>query len=64
MLGSTVLEVAIGTGRNLPFYAPGVHLTGVEFSPAMLELASRQFDLSVATNTQFVNRLLFEQEGE
>src|SRR5712691_1309785 len=41
-----VLEVAIGTGRNLPFYAPGVHLTGVEFSPAMLELArQRAFDL-------------------
>ena len=49
-----VLEVAIGTGRNLPFYAPGVHLTGVEFSPAMLELARqrasdlrRQVDLRV-----------------
>src|SRR5216683_3233740 len=34
-----VLEVAIGTGRNIPFYAPDVRLTGVEFSPAMLELA-------------------------
>jgi ubiquinone/menaquinone biosynthesis C-methylase UbiE len=49
-----VLEVAIGTGCNLPFYAPGVHLTGVEFSPAMLELARqrasdlrRQVDLRV-----------------
>jgi ubiquinone/menaquinone biosynthesis C-methylase UbiE len=37
-----VLEVAIGTGRNLPFYAPDVRLTGVEFSPAMLELARRR----------------------
>ena len=34
-----VLEVAIGTGRNLPFYLPDVRLTGVEFSPAMLEIA-------------------------
>jgi SAM-dependent methyltransferase len=34
-----VLEVAIGTGRNLPFYPPDIHLTGVEFSPAMLDLA-------------------------
>ncbi len=47
-----VLEVAIGTGRNLPFYQPDVRLTGIEFSPAMLELArerasalDRQVDL-------------------
>jgi ubiquinone/menaquinone biosynthesis C-methylase UbiE len=37
-----VLEVAIGTGRNLPFYAPDVRLTGVEFSPAMLEIARQR----------------------
>ncbi|HZD00034.1 MAG TPA: class I SAM-dependent methyltransferase [Actinomycetes bacterium] len=34
-----VLEVAIGTGRNLPFYPPDARLTGVDYSPAMLELA-------------------------
>lgn len=37
-----VLEIAIGTGRNLPFYPPGVKLTGVDFSPAMLEIARRR----------------------
>jgi ubiquinone/menaquinone biosynthesis C-methylase UbiE len=37
-----VLEVAIGTGRNLPYYPSGIRLTGIEFSPAMLELARRQ----------------------
>ena len=37
-----VLEVAIGTGRNLPFYPPDVRLTAVEFSPAMLELARQR----------------------
>jgi ubiquinone/menaquinone biosynthesis C-methylase UbiE len=37
-----VLEVAIGTGRNLPHYPAGIRLTGIEFSPAMLELARRQ----------------------
>jgi ubiquinone/menaquinone biosynthesis C-methylase UbiE len=36
------LEVAIGTGRNLPYYPQGIRLTGIEFSPAMLELARRQ----------------------
>jgi ubiquinone/menaquinone biosynthesis C-methylase UbiE len=39
-----VLEVAIGTGRNLPHYPTDVRLTGIEFSPAMLELARRQAD--------------------
>jgi len=34
-----VLEVAIGTGRNLPFYPPEVRITGVELSPAMLAIA-------------------------
>ncbi|MGH3094442.1 MAG: class I SAM-dependent methyltransferase [Streptosporangiales bacterium] len=34
-----VLEVAVGTGRNLPFYPHGVQLTGVDLSPAMLAIA-------------------------
>jgi ubiquinone/menaquinone biosynthesis C-methylase UbiE len=34
-----VLEVAIGTGRNLPFYPRRIQLTGIDFSPAMLALA-------------------------
>jgi SAM-dependent methyltransferase len=34
-----VLEIGIGTGRNLPHYRDDVLLTGVELSPAMLELA-------------------------
>lgn len=36
-----VLEVAIGTGRSLPFYPPDVQITGIELSPAMLEIARR-----------------------
>jgi ubiquinone/menaquinone biosynthesis C-methylase UbiE len=37
-----VLEVAIGTGRNLPLYPQGIHLTGIDFSPQMLQLAQRR----------------------
>jgi ubiquinone/menaquinone biosynthesis C-methylase UbiE len=47
-----VLEIAVGSGRNLPFYPPGVKLTAIEFSPEMLALAKaraedlgREFDL-------------------
>ncbi|MDD9375676.1 methyltransferase domain-containing protein [Streptomyces sp. ZAF1911] len=39
-----VLEVAIGTGLNLPLYPPGVHLTGIEWSRQMLALARRRAD--------------------
>jgi ubiquinone/menaquinone biosynthesis C-methylase UbiE len=34
-----VLEIAIGTGRNLPHYPGDVRLTGIELSPAMLAIA-------------------------
>lgn len=37
-----VLEVAIGTGLNLSHYPESVRLTGIEWSPAMLELARRR----------------------
>jgi ubiquinone/menaquinone biosynthesis C-methylase UbiE len=37
-----VLEIAVGTGRNLARYPPKVQLTGVELSPAMLEIARRR----------------------
>ncbi len=37
-----VLEVAIGTGRNLPYYPADATLTGVELSPAMLDIARRR----------------------
>ncbi|RSM71657.1 SAM-dependent methyltransferase [Actinoplanes sp. ATCC 53533] len=33
------LEVAIGTGLNLPYYPATVAVTGIEWSPAMLDLA-------------------------
>jgi ubiquinone/menaquinone biosynthesis C-methylase UbiE len=36
------LEIAIGSGRNLPQYPVGVRLTGVELSPKMLELARQR----------------------
>lgn len=37
-----VLEVAVGTGRNLPFYPADVTLTGIELSPGMLAIARQR----------------------
>jgi ubiquinone/menaquinone biosynthesis C-methylase UbiE len=51
-----VLEVAIGTGRNLPHYPADVTLTGVELSPAMLAIAR--------TRAADLGRLLDLREGD
>jgi ubiquinone/menaquinone biosynthesis C-methylase UbiE len=37
-----VLEVAVGTGRNFTFYPQGVRLSGIDLSPAMLEIAHQR----------------------
>jgi ubiquinone/menaquinone biosynthesis C-methylase UbiE len=37
-----VLDVAIGTGLNLPHYPPGVRVTGVDLSPVMLVAAEKR----------------------
>jgi ubiquinone/menaquinone biosynthesis C-methylase UbiE len=39
-----VLEIAIGTGRNLFFYPAGVRLTGIDVSRATLAVARRRAD--------------------
>jgi ubiquinone/menaquinone biosynthesis C-methylase UbiE len=36
------LEVAVGGGRNLTFYPEDIRLTGIDFSPKMLQLAQQQ----------------------
>jgi ubiquinone/menaquinone biosynthesis C-methylase UbiE len=40
--GPRVLEVGVGTGRNLPLYRPGLHVDAIDFSPRMLERARRK----------------------
>jgi len=40
--GPSVLEVGVGTGKNLPYYPKGIQVTAVDFSPRMLERARRR----------------------
>lgn len=37
-----ILEIAVGTGRNLPFYPPEVRLVAIDLSAAMVDLARRR----------------------
>jgi ubiquinone/menaquinone biosynthesis C-methylase UbiE len=37
-----VLELAVGTARNLPYYPIDVRLTGIELSPEMLEIGKKR----------------------
>jgi ubiquinone/menaquinone biosynthesis C-methylase UbiE len=43
------LELAIGTGANIPYYSHQVELTGVDWSPVMLHAARGQADLARRT---------------
>jgi len=40
--GPRVLEVGVGTGKNMPCYPPGMQITAVDLSPAMLAQARRR----------------------
>lgn len=59
-----VLEVAVGTGGNLAFYPPGVHLTGIDVSQAMLDRAAERarsldYDLCAVLQVGDAQRLDF-----
>lgn len=37
--GPTVLEIGVGTGKNIPYYPDNIKLTGIDLSPGMLKRA-------------------------
>lgn len=60
-----VLEIAVGTGRNLAYYNGGVRLTGVELSPEMLAVArdrSGALDLDADLRVGDAQALPFAEE--
>ncbi len=40
--GPEVLEVGVGTGKNIAFYLAGVRVTGVDLTPGMLDRAHKR----------------------
>lgn len=58
-----VLEVGVGTGKNLAFYREGVDLTAIDISPRMLERARGRADrpgINVDLQVMDVEDLQFE----
>ena len=41
-LKGRVLDAGVGTGRNIQFYPPEIHIVGIDISPAMLARAERR----------------------
>ncbi len=54
-----VLEVGVGTGKNLSHYPAGVTVTGIDFSGAMIERARKR-----AEESGFENVTLLEMDAE
>jgi phosphatidylethanolamine/phosphatidyl-N-methylethanolamine N-methyltransferase len=44
VVGTDILEVGVGTGKNFPYYPPGSEVTAVDFSEGMLERAKAKSD--------------------
>ena len=40
--GRRILEVGVGTGKNIPFYPGGAEVTAIDLSPGMLDKARRR----------------------
>ncbi|HKK10526.1 MAG TPA: class I SAM-dependent methyltransferase [Bacteroidales bacterium] len=48
------LEVGIGTGKNLPYYPENVQLTGIDFSPKMIEITNKKLREHPRSNTRII----------
>ena len=46
--GTKILEIGVGTGKNLPYYPKNINITGIDISTRMLERAKRMaLDLGI-----------------
>lgn len=49
--GPKILEVGVGTGRNIPYYPEEAEVTAIDLSPKMLEKAKKKLNLTKAKVT-------------
>ena len=40
--GDKVLEVGVGTGKNIPYYPKNIQITGIDLTPGMLQKAKKK----------------------
>ena len=56
-----ILEIGVGTGKNMSFYPPGARVTAIDISPKMLEKAAKRAtmrrDISIELVTMDVSAL-------
>lgn len=43
--GRDILEVGVGTGKNMPYYPPGAHVTAIDLSERMLSRARKRAEM-------------------
>ena len=62
IIGGRALEIGVGTGKNLPYYPPGVKISAIDFSHRMLSRARKkawQNNLKVAFLEMDAQQLAF-----
>ena len=63
-----VLEVGVGTGKNIGYYPPGIRVTGIDLTPGMLDQARKKatnlnVDSDIALHLGDVQALEFDDES-
>ena len=51
--GDRILEVGVGTGKNIPYYPQGAKVTAIDLSPKMLERARKRASI-LRTEVEFL----------
>lgn len=49
-----VLEVGVGTGKNLPYYPPSAQVTAIDFSSGMLKYAQKRLNEVALTDCRLI----------
>jgi phosphatidylethanolamine/phosphatidyl-N-methylethanolamine N-methyltransferase len=64
--GQKILEVGVGTGKNMPYYPPQAHVTAIDLSDRMVDRARRkaqQLGLEVEVREMDAQRLDFPDDS-